>query len=311
MTVIPIEERGEKNRPMEPSNMAFDVASLNEVDGVCESWIVIGNKDEEDAASKIVDGECEKKIDHHTILQDVKSNTAGNGALKLDSTVQHPHVIPYAERASNITSKTETRQQQLNGIIEARTDNVHELREPDLPDISREDNTDYEPRRSIQACEVNTQITKHDNLDGCGDGPVDEGDFCLRSIDECNEELPVNVFERVAELDNDDMINRGDRESHFEKDTDSYPENIASNPIISEGGCDERKDARSEEEMFLQRMCDCGTAYFFPHRRIKCAARLLVSGVKDTFERGIESGASQYKGFMRETGQDGEIEDVR
>jgi hypothetical protein len=64
----------------------------------------------------------------------------------------------------------------------------------------------------------------------------------------------------------------------------------------------------SGEEKALQAMCTCSTAVVFPHRMGKCAARMLVSGLKGGVENCI-----QYIGDLDPTDRDRDrvVEDVR
>ena len=64
----------------------------------------------------------------------------------------------------------------------------------------------------------------------------------------------------------------------------------------------------SGEEKALQAMCTCSTAVVFPHRMGKCAARMLVSGLKGSVENCI-----QYIGDLDPTDRDRDrvVEDVR
>ena len=316
MTVVPISERGEKNSPKIPSNVAFDVASLNDADGVCESWIVVGTKNEGHTENMIADENCgfeTRDATWKSISENEKSSIVSIGDLKLDSTDQQRHIYHDAECFSKLTNESVTTPQKLDTTIERKTIHVDDFRAPNIPDITREDDTDYGLKKIEKDRNVDTegheeegifeaQKTVHDNLKGCCDVPVD---VLVKSTEQKGtEDISLNPSE-------DDVIKQIEQGCDRVEDKENYPEHISPNHITSGEECGDIKETRSEEEMFLQRMCDCGTAYFFPHRRIKCAARLMVSGVKDTLERGIESGASQYKGFMREAGHDGEIEDVR
>lgn len=301
MTVVPISER-KKNSSKMPSNVPFDVSSLNEADGVCESWIVVGIKDEGLADKTIADGKCEPEAydtSLKSISQSDKSSIAGNGETKLASTDQQLHIDSQEGCIPKLMTESETLSEMSNLTLERKKIVDDELRAPDIPDVSLEDDTDG-------------GLRKPDNV-----GNEDEGSFNARKIIHNNpEDCCVRPDQKgVENVQSDPFEYYSFKEIEHECDrvenTETNSDNTARNHITSEGECADMKEARSEEEMFLQRMCDCGTAYFFPHRRIKCAARLMVSGVKVTLERGIESGASQYKGFMREAGHDGEIEDVR
>ena len=318
MTVVPISERGEKNLPKIPPNVAFDVASLNEADGVCESWIVVDTRDEGHTEKNAADVKCGPVAHDATwksISQDEKSNIKSNGDPKLDSTDQQLHINHRAECYSKLMNESDTPPQTSDLTIERKTIHVDELRAPDIPDISREDDTNYELKKfdnaynDIEGNEnedsFNAQKTVHNELKGCCDVPDDERVVLVKSTDQKGAEYIG------SNPSDDDVIKQIEQNCDRVEDTENFPGSISPNHNTSGLECGDIKETRSEEEMFLQRMCDCGTAYFFPHRRIKCAARLMVSGVKDTLERGIESGASQYKGFMREAGHDGEIEDVR